>query len=84
MATQQFGFNECAYNEVMEKDNGGYLNFLAEQLLGVAISYMLRYKSALFQDKANEMIVMKWQRYDAKAKKLVEARGLNAVMARNA
>jgi hypothetical protein len=30
MATQQFDFNECAYNKVMAKDNGGYLNFLAE------------------------------------------------------
>jgi hypothetical protein len=58
-ATQQFDFNECAYNKVMAKDNGGYLNFLAEQLLGDAISYMLRYKSTLFQDKANAMVVMK-------------------------
>lgn len=43
----------------MAKDNGGYLNFLAVQLLGDAISYMLRYKSTLFQDKANAMVVMK-------------------------
>jgi hypothetical protein len=58
-ATQQFDFNECAYNKVMAKDNGGYLNFLAVLLLGDAISYMLRYKSTLFQDKANAMVVMK-------------------------
>lgn len=57
LATQQFDFNECAYNTVMEKDNIGYLNFLAEQLLGVAISYMLRYKSPMFQDEANAMVV---------------------------
>jgi hypothetical protein len=58
-ATQQFDFNECAYNKVMAKDNGGYLNFLAVLLLGDAISYMLRYKATLFQDKANAMVVMK-------------------------
>lgn len=84
MATQWVDYNECAYNKVMEKGNGGYLNSLGEQLLGDTISYMLRYKALLFQDKANEMVVVKWQRYDARAKKLVEARALNAVVVRNA
>jgi hypothetical protein len=59
LATQQFDFNECAYNTVMANANIGNLNSLAVLLLGDAISYLLRYKSTLFQDKANAMIVMK-------------------------